>query len=672
MTVSMGPRPDRRAATAPGSQDRGGDAFGPQGVALIRELRRIQGVCDSEHDGGSRDPFPIRDHRDAERAANSKSRMRGVGANSRKGIVTRAVRACLARFRSGAGPSPHRAGKPRADQEQAGAKSGQSPRRDHAGQERRSRERSGQWIVAESPSNILDLRMDGLRPSERSVDRKLPKQSPELPRGARRARGHGEPAPGTPERPILLNRVARAGLSLIGSSYGIFVNRAPGPHAAEVHGADLAGRLRRGFDAELRTGLRVLVLGVGVAGGWAVLVPLSAAVMVAGTLVVESNVKKIQHPTGGVVAQILVHDGMHLKEGELVVRLDAVQVRANLQVVTEQLDETRVRIARLIAERDRTDEPKLPPDLVGRTGETNIEQLIASETSLFKARVNARQSQKELLRGHIGQLGDEITGLDAQIKSKAAQLDLIASELQGVQSLYDKQLVPLTRLTALQREAARIDGERGQLVSTIAETRSKITEAELQIVRIDEDLRTEVGKDLRESENKAAELAQRLVAAQDQLNRIDIRAPTSGVVHQLSAHTVGGVIGPGEVIMEVVPDTDDLQVEAKLRPTDIDQVRLGQQAGVRFPAFNQRTTPQLEGVVSYVSADLSHDHQSQTDAGYYTVRVTLSGDEIRRLGSLQLVSGMPTEVFLQTGSRTMMSYLLKPLTDQLQRTFSER
>jgi HlyD family secretion protein len=331
-----------------------------------------------------------------------------------------------------------------------------------------------------------------------------------------------------------------------------------------------------------------------------------------------------------------------------------------------------VRIARLIAERDRTDQPKLPPDLVGRTGETNIEQLIASETSLFKARVNARQSQKELLRGHIGQLGDEITGLDAQIKSKAAQLDLIASELQGVQSLYDKQLVPLTRLTALQREAARIDGERGQLVSTIAETRSKITEAELQIVRIDEDLRTEVGKDLRESENKEAELAQRMVAAQDQLNRIDIRAPTSGVVHQLSVHTVGGVIGPGEVIMEVVPDTDDLQVEAKLRPTDIDQVRLGQQAGVRFPAFNQRTTPQLEGVVSYVSADLSHDHQSQTDAGYYTVRVTLSGDEIRRLDGLQLVSGMPTEVFLQTGSRTMMSYLLKPLTDQLQRTFSER
>jgi HlyD family secretion protein len=451
---------------------------------------------------------------------------------------------------------------------------------------------------------------------------------------------------------------------------GWLVSHLGGPNAADAGDPDLAGCLRRGFQDELSMGLRVLVLGVGILGGWAVVVPLSAAVMVSGTLVVEGEVKKVQHPTGGVIAQILVHDGMHVKEGELVVRLNEIQVGANLQVVMKQLDETRVRIARLIAERDGMDEPKLPRGLATRTGDKDIEQLIMSENSLFKARASARQSQKELLRGHVGQLGEEIAGIEAQIKSKRTQLDLISSELRGVQTLYDKQLVPLTRLTALQRESARLDGEREQLVSAIAETRSKISEAELQIIRIDQDLRAEVTKDLRESQDKESELTERSVAAQDQMNRIDLRAPTSGVVHQLAVHTVGGVIGPAEVIMEIVPDSDNLQVQARLPPKDIDQVLVGQKTLVRLSAFNQHTTPQLNGVVSYVSADLSHD--KQTDAAYYTLKVSLPGAELRRLGALQLVSGMPAELFLQTGSRTMMSYLLKPITDQLQRTFSER
>jgi HlyD family secretion protein len=296
--------------------------------------------------------------------------------------------------------------------------------------------------------------------------------------------------------------------------------------------------------------------------------------------------------------------------------------------------------------------------------------LFASEKSLFKARATARGSQKELLRGRVGQLSEEIVGLNAQIKSKAAQLELINSELQGLQGLYDKRLVPLTRLTSLQREAARLDGERGQLVSSIAETQARISEAELQIVRIDQDFRAEVMKDLREAQDKEAECAERNVAAQDVLDRIDLRAPTSGVVHQLSVHTVGGVITPAEVVMVIVPESDDLQIEARLPPNDIDQVHRGQDALVRFSAFNQRTTPQLNGTVSLVSADSSHDAQS--NASYYTVRVTLPHNELDRLGGRPLVAGMPSEVFLQTGSRTMMSYMLKPITDQFQRMFRER
>jgi HlyD family secretion protein len=222
----------------------------------------------------------------------------------------------------------------------------------------------------------------------------------------------------------------------------------------------------------------------------------------------------------------------------------------------------------------------------------------------------------------------------------------------------------------LQRETARIEGERVQLMSAIAETKSKIGEAQLQIVRIDQDFRTDVVKELGETQGKEAELEQRGIAARDLLERIEIRAPTSGIVHQLSAHIIGGVIRAGDAIIEVVPDSDDLQIEARLQPTDIDQVRVGQKAFIRFSAFNQRVTPQLVGLVSYVSADVSHDQQ--TNAAHFTVRMTLPEDERRRLGGLQLVSGMPAEVFMQTGSRTMMSYLLKAITDQMRRAFVEQ
>jgi len=665
MTTGKGPRHGHW------SEDRSSNAFGPQGAVLLGELRRIRGGFDRELDGGLRGPAPSRGQREDERPKNPNSRKRGATPNPRKGIVKSAVRAWRERLGFNDGVSCDGPAKPLAADAHSGVRSTPSMRHHDAPHEAnvapRSIARSRDGAAKESMSNILELKITELRPSRRGGER----GSKAPPMIDPRVRDHRQEALATTARArkVPVNRAVGACLERLGSSCSFLVGHAGDRDAADVHGVDLAGRLRRGFQDELRTGLRVLVLGVGVLGGWAVVVPLSAAVMVAGTLVVESNVKKIQHPTGGVVAQILVHDGAHVKEGELLVRLDQVQVGANLQVITKQLDESRVRIARLVAERDGTDEPKLPRELAMRTGDKDIEQLVTSENSLFKARASARQSQKELLRGHIGQLGEQIAGLNAQIKSKGVQLDLIAGELRGVQTLFDKQLVPLTRLTALQREAARLDGEREQLVSTIAETRSKISEAELQIVRIDQDVRSEVTKDLREAQDKESELAERSVAAQDQMNRIDLRAPTSGVVHQLAVHTVGGVIGPAEVIMEIIPDSDDLQIEARLRPNDIDQVRLGQKAGVRFSAFNQRTTPQLSGDVSYISADLSHDRQ--TDAGYYTVKVTLPGDEIRRLGHLQLVSGMPAEVFLQTGSRTMMSYLLKPITDQLQRTFSE-
>ena len=407
------------------------------------------------------------------------------------------------------------------------------------------------------------------------------------------------------------------------------------------------------------------------AGMFAAVTPHAQAVIVPGALVVESEVKKIQHPAGGVVAQIPVRDGMNVRAGDLLLRLDETQLRANAQVLAQQLNQVRVRLARLIAERDGLDQPQMPHEMASRSDDQDLGRLWASEVSLFKSRAAARRSVKQLLQSHVEQLGEQISGLDAQIKAKAAQHQLISGELEGVDSLYQKGLVPLTRKTSLQREAARLDGERGQVAAAIAEAKSKISEAELQDIRTDHDFRTEVMKDLREAQDKEAELVEKTTAAQDLLKRVDLRAPTNGIVHQLSVHTIGGVITPGEVVMEIVPESDELQIEAKLPSQEIDHVHSGQRAYIRFSAFNQRTTPQLDGVVSYVSADLNRDRQKNSNAApSYTVRVTLPSGERRRLGGLQLVSGMPVEVFLQTGSRTMMSYLLKPITDQLLRTFN--
>jgi HlyD family secretion protein len=459
----------------------------------------------------------------------------------------------------------------------------------------------------------------------------------------------------------------RAGLT---TGVAFLVNRDGVADNDNAPGESLALRTGRAFEGELRTGLRVL-LSVGlVAGGLAVLMPMAGAVVVPGNLVVQSNVKAIQHPTGGVVAEIPVRNGQRVGAGDLLLRLDATQAQASLQMVSKQLDEVAARIARLVAERDGAAQIEVPPELSARSHEATVRTLLASEQQLFKARANARRSQTDLLQSRVSQLGEEIGGLDAQVDSKSRQLELIAGELTGIQDLYDKHLVPLTRLTTLQRESARIEGERGQLTSAIAETKSKIGEAQLQIVRLDQDFRTDVVKELGDNQAKEAELVERGVGARDQLERIEIRAPNPGVIHQLSAHTIGGVIRAGDTIMEVVPDLDDLQIEARLQPNDIDQVRMGQKAFIRFSAFNQRVTPQLNGEVSYVSADTSRDQQ--TNAPYFTVRVTLPEEERRRLAGQQLVSGMPAEVFMQTGSRTMMSYLLKPITDQLQRAFVER
>jgi len=239
-----------------------------------------------------------------------------------------------------------------------------------------------------------------------------------------------------------------------------------------------------------------------------------------------------------------------------------------------------------------------------------------------------------------------------------------------VRELWQKNLVQISRVTSLEREAVQLDGQRHQLVSSAAEVKGKITEIELQTLQIDEDLRSEVAKELREIQAKIAESVERKIAAEDQLKRIDIRAPLSGTVHQLAVHTIGGVVAAGEQLMLVVPDADVLTIEAKIPPQSIDQVSLGQNARIRFSAFNQRTTPEIEGTVTRVAADITQDPQSGVT--FYIARIAMPDAEIARLGGLKLLPGIPVEAFIRTDMRSVLSYLVEPLREQVARSFRER
>jgi HlyD family secretion protein len=417
-------------------------------------------------------------------------------------------------------------------------------------------------------------------------------------------------------------------------------------------------------------GYATILLIVGGLGGWAATTSLAGAVLAQGTVVVDSNVKKVQHPTGGIVGQIYVRDGSRVASGDLLMRLDETVTRANLQVITKQLDELAIRQARLAAERDRAKEVLIPATLANRQAEPEVAAIIAGETTLFESRREALAGQRAQLRERTAQLKEEIAGLTSQADAKGREITLVKVELESVEKLWGKNLVSITKLTAMRREDARLDGERGQLVAAAAQAKGKITETELQIIQLDQNLRSDVIKDLREAQAKEAELLERKVAAEDQLKRIDIRAPQAGVVHQLAAHTVGGVITQSEPIMLIVPEGDALVIEAKLSPQDIDHIKVGQETYIRFPAFNQRITPEFEGRVTRISADLTKDQQN--NVAYYVARISVAEKDLQKPEVMRLVPGMPADIHIRTMERTALSYLIKPLQDQFALAFKER
>jgi HlyD family secretion protein len=420
----------------------------------------------------------------------------------------------------------------------------------------------------------------------------------------------------------------------------------------------------------LIVGLTVVVLLAGGLGGWASTAEISGALIAPGSIVVESSVKKVQHPTGGVVGEVRAHDGDLVKAGDVVVRLDDTVTKANLAIVTKNLDGMLARAARLQAEQQGLDKIVFPAALLDRANDPDVKDVMASEAKLFEVRTTGRVGQKQQLRERITQLKEEIAGLEAQAKAKDQEIALVDKELVGVRTLYDQHLVQLTRLTTLERDSARLVGERAQYVASMAQAKGKITETELQIIQVDKDMVSDVSKDLREANDKIGEYVERKVTAEDQLRRVDIRAPQDGMVEQSTVHTVGGVITAGDAIMLIVPQADDLQVEAKVNPQDIDKLQIGEKTLLRLSAFNQRTTPELNGAVIRVSPDVTTDQR--TGQSYYTIRVSMPPAEVARLGEVKLIPGMPVEAFVQTGNRTMLAYLIKPLHDQLMRAFRER
>lgn len=409
-----------------------------------------------------------------------------------------------------------------------------------------------------------------------------------------------------------------------------------------------------------------LVCGI---GGWAATTELSSAVIGEGVVVVDGDVKKIQHLTGGIVSELLVSENEHVSAGQVLIRLDGTATRAQLSIVESTLAQLYARRARLKAERIGAESFEVEENLSDLTSSTAAQQLLDGERKLFDSRRSALIGMKSQLASRKDQLAEQIKGLVVQINATGDSLGLIEQELEAVDVLYKKGLVTLQRLNTLKRARADLQGNSGQEIAAKAEAEGKAIEIDRQSIQLDEDRRSEIAKDLTDVEAQIAENEERRGTALDQLRRLDITAPLSGRVHELSVHTVNGVIEAGQTLMLVVPENDDLTVEAKVATRDIDQVHVGQSVDVRFSAFDQRTTPDVQAVITSIAPDIVKDER--TGLSYYPLRVKPEAQSIAKLKSIKLYPGMPAEVFIKIGDRTVISYLTKPLTDQMQHVFRE-
>jgi HlyD family secretion protein len=416
-------------------------------------------------------------------------------------------------------------------------------------------------------------------------------------------------------------------------------------------------------------GLVGLLVVFGSISAWAAMSSIRGAIIASGVVVVEGHSKRVQHRDGGIVAEIRVADGDRVNAGDLLIRLDETETRAQLAMIEALLDEFEAKRARLSAERDGDSNVRFPPELVARRASAGIGALLVGQERLFESQRAVLEGRRDQLNQRIGQLEQEIAGIAAQASSTSEQSRLIGGELNSLRPLLDDGFVSLTRVRGLEREQARLLGDTGQREAEIARARARIGETRLEIIQLADDARTRTLQELGEAESRITELQERRIEARTKLARTSLRAPLAGIVHELTVHTIGGVIAPGETIMRVVPEHEQLVIEARVKVEDIDEIVEGQSAIIRLTAFDQRNTLQAMAEVVHVSADTSQAAEDMPPS--FAVRLRLSADQLDALGDLKLKPGMPAEVFIQTRERTPLSYLLQPLSDQIARSFRE-
>jgi len=414
-------------------------------------------------------------------------------------------------------------------------------------------------------------------------------------------------------------------------------------------------------------GLVLVVLVVALIGGWGAMANIASAVIASGKVVVESHPKVVQHREGGIVGAIFVGEGDLVASGALLVRLDGTATRANLAIVTKQLTELDARSARLHAIAEGMVSVHFPAALEARRTDPEVGAILAGEEGLFSAHKTMVAEEFHQLEDRIAAYGAELKNYEERGNAASRELALLREEQAGLETLYEKEVISLNRINKGKRGLARLEGEIATTSAYIADVQGRLSESQLSILQLEKASRSKALEEWRDLQAQRVQLDERRIAADDKLNRLDIKAPQAGMVHGSILHTVGGVVGPGETVMNIVPIDDALVVEGRVSPIDIDEIHLGQKARVRFPALNMRTTPELVGAVVRVGADLTVEQY--TDQSYYDIRIVLDADQLAAMEGLGLVPGMPAEVFVQTGERSALSYVLQPLTDQIFRAF---
>lgn len=396
-------------------------------------------------------------------------------------------------------------------------------------------------------------------------------------------------------------------------------------------------------------------------GGWAAQARLAGAVISQGELVVTGETKQVQHVDGGTIVSIPVKIGSVVEKGDVVLRLDDTQVRIELGIVQSQVAQMKAMMARLVAERDGA-------ETISFDGLNLAPELTREERKLFDENRVMRTNQKQQIEMQISQLRNQIRGLREQEKANLSENDLIAEELAMQEGLVEKGLAKASELRGLRRQMVRIEGTVGDLVARIAEAEGQISELNVRLMSVDQTSRTELQKEIVSVEAKLSELEQRALQLTHRLERTVVKAPESGTIYDLQAHTVGGVVAPGQVIMAIVPKDSKLDVHVKVAPTDIDRIFVGQTARMRFTAFNRQTTPEIVGAVDIIPAATVVD--KATNLPFYKTSVAFAPDDLGELAT-KLTPGMPVEVYIETEERTVISFLSKPFTDQITRAFRE-